>query len=78
MTSQWIDAYAQAALAEYRARLETMCEKSLVDPQGRGVAVVGPSHACSMWLDEHVPWGTIFHFPREADYLQWQDRGWPR
>lgn len=53
-----------AAIADERARvIEEWCERSLTDPEGRGVAIVndGPMRFY-IGLDASVPFGTIHEY----------------
>lgn len=75
---------------EQTARLETMVEKMLVDPQSRGIMVVHRDISIDttfdefaemvmpeMTLDPRVPFGNIFHFPSRDAVHAWEERGCP-
>ena len=48
------------AQALFDAELERMCERSLTDPAGRGVLVLGNLDGTyAMMLDESVPYGAV-------------------
>lgn len=77
MTPDQLRAYIDEFVRGYWELLEEMCERSLTDPAGRGVVVIGSDMAYSMGLDEHVPYGHVYHFPSQHAYEEWQEAGWP-
>jgi hypothetical protein len=66
-------------LEQAHKTLEEMCERMLVDPEGRGVMVVLDSESLTRTysLSEYVPWGHIFEFPSQDAVERWHDRGSP-
>ena len=45
--------------------IEQFCERSLVDPLGRGVLVTDGLLRTTVALSDDVPWGTIAYLSRE-------------
>jgi hypothetical protein len=67
-------------IAMQHQALETMAERMLVDPAGRGIMVVLDSEAGTRTyrLDPGVPFGHIFEFPSQDAVERWRDLGCPR
>lgn len=50
----------QQKARERAAAIEEACERSLLDPQQRGVAVYEVRGGAIIELSEEVPWGSIY------------------
>lgn len=54
-----IAALVRARVRSEHALIEECCERSLVDPDGRGVLIREYTDTITVQLSDTVPWGTI-------------------
>lgn len=57
----YVEKFTRAVVAAQAAVMEEWCERSLVDPEGRGVLVIWDEYPLSfrIGLSAEVPWGSL-------------------
>lgn len=68
--AKWLAQETERLIREEVALKEEWAEKSLTDPEGRGVLIIRYHPGSSIvyiGLDASVPWGTIHEYPNGKD-----------
>lgn len=68
-----------AGLRQQSAVMEEWCERSITDPESRGVMMIQDpatltTRICLSYL---VPYGHVYEFPTEGSVDRWIERGCP-